>query len=285
MRPRHVPATTAPLLPACGPQGGRACSPRYESYCISTLLNSNGKACCASRSPGGERSRTARTAAQRSALGRRDPESGRRWHAALYLLLTQQPAQRRWLRGSCCLCLCSPSDTNSWGCPRSEASSISPSSCTRMPWWSTFLPGMGVTLTWRHVSIAEQARCTVQWRAFAAAGWPTRPARYATPALQPQRAAPPPLPPHLPLHAVLVGEERQRLGVVLLGLHRNRLHWLAVTAPELQLHRAGLAPHDAPQPSEQLVLRAGAGRSRSARLKMSRQDTLGPTHALTMAGP
>lgn len=41
----------------------------------------------------------------------------------------------------------SPSDKNWCGCPRSEASSTSPSSWMRMPWCSVRRPGMGVTLT------------------------------------------------------------------------------------------------------------------------------------------
>jgi len=40
-----------------------------------------------------------------------------------------------------------PSDTKSCGWPRSDASSIWPSSCTLMPWCSTFLPGTLATLT------------------------------------------------------------------------------------------------------------------------------------------
>lgn len=36
------------------------------------------------------------------------------------------------------------------GCPRSDASSICPISCTRMPRWSAFLPGIGVAFTCKH---------------------------------------------------------------------------------------------------------------------------------------
>ena len=38
----------------------RTCCPRYESYSISTFLNSNGSDACCSSSPGADRSRTAR---------------------------------------------------------------------------------------------------------------------------------------------------------------------------------------------------------------------------------
>ena len=110
---------------------------------------------------------------------------------------------------------CAPSDTKSCGWPRSDASSIWPSSWTFMPWCSTFLPGTLATFTCPGGLIAQHL---------------VRATRRTAHSIQ-QRSTP-----HLATDSVLIREQRQRLCLAALGLDGSCFYGRPILALELQLH-------------------------------------------------